>query len=174
MLTCTTYGSWLRGDKRGWVDDGKILPADAQLEVRDRQRMKHSAWVFNDVQQIVAGVCICKSLRERMNVGVWALAIESWHVHVVLDWGDMHAVGRVVKCMKDAVRYGLKNVGGHAGDHVGGGRPIWTTGYDKRWCFDAVTLRHRVAYVQRHNLQRGFTAHRFDGVTPCPHLAPGQ
>jgi len=27
MVTSTTYGTWLRGDKRGWVDDGRILPS---------------------------------------------------------------------------------------------------------------------------------------------------
>jgi len=25
MITWTTYGSWLQGDKRGYVKDGKIL-----------------------------------------------------------------------------------------------------------------------------------------------------
>jgi hypothetical protein len=42
MLTMTTYGTWLRGDNRGWVDDGKILPAAPFLEDADRVRMKHS------------------------------------------------------------------------------------------------------------------------------------
>jgi hypothetical protein len=32
MITMTTYGTWLRGDYRGWVDDGRILPPDPILE----------------------------------------------------------------------------------------------------------------------------------------------
>jgi hypothetical protein len=26
MFTLSTYGTWLRGDARGWVDDGIIFP----------------------------------------------------------------------------------------------------------------------------------------------------
>jgi hypothetical protein len=26
MLTITTYGTWPRGDKRGYVEDGKTFP----------------------------------------------------------------------------------------------------------------------------------------------------
>ena len=36
MLTMTTYSTWLRGDRRGWVDDGQIFPADPELESADR------------------------------------------------------------------------------------------------------------------------------------------
>ena len=31
MATWTTYGSWLQGDKRRFVKDGKILPHDPEL-----------------------------------------------------------------------------------------------------------------------------------------------
>jgi len=46
MLTMTTYGTWLRGDKRGWVEDGIIFPPDPVLEIADRARMKHPAYLF--------------------------------------------------------------------------------------------------------------------------------
>ncbi len=78
MFTMTTYGTWLRGDRRGWVDDGRILPPE------------------------------------------------------------------VVKCAKEAVRYGLR-----------AGRPIWTADYDKRCCFSASALRGRIGYVERHNTAAG-------------------
>ncbi|MEM6394324.1 MAG: hypothetical protein AAF797_16280 [Planctomycetota bacterium] len=162
MVTCTTYGMWLRGDRRGWVDDGRILPADADLEDRDRGAMKHRPWTFSHAQCLAAGALICESLRERLGMRVWALAVESWHLHAVVDLRH-HDIGAVVKCMKDAVRYGLKP-----------GRPIWATKYDKRWCFDTKALRGRIAYVERHNTRHGFAARRWDGVVPCPHLAPGQ
>ncbi len=45
-LTMTTYGTWLRGDMRGCVDEGRVLPPDPELEAADRQRMKHSAFLF--------------------------------------------------------------------------------------------------------------------------------
>ena len=162
MLTCTTYGMWLRGDRRGWVEDGRILPADPALEDADRGRLKHSPWCFDEPQCDTAGACICESLRERLGVPVWALTVELWHVHAVVDLGVVD-LPVVVKCLKDAVRYGLKP-----------GRPIWATGYDKRWCFDAPTLRRRIDYVGRHNTRHGYPEHRWPGVVPCPHLAPGR
>ncbi len=37
LFTLTTYGTWLRGDARGWVDRGVVYPADPPLErVRSR------------------------------------------------------------------------------------------------------------------------------------------
>jgi len=158
MITCTTYGAWLRGDQRGWVEDGKILPADPQREADDRARMTHAPWTFSPPQCLAAGALICRSLRTRLDVPLWALAVESWHVHAVVD-PRPHDVGRVVKCIKDAVRYGLKP-----------GRPIWSAGYDKRWCFHLEALAGRIHYVERHNTRHGFAAQRWDGVSGCPHL----
>ena len=162
MITCTTYGTWLRGDRRGWVEDGRVLPADPEREDRDRAAMKYSPFTFSPGQGVAAGALICASLAERLRVPVWALAVEAWHLHAVVE-ARGHGVGEVVKCLKDAVRYGLKP-----------GRPIWSRGYDKRWCFDEAALRGRIGYVERHNVRQGFAARRWGGVTVCPHLAPGQ
>jgi hypothetical protein len=52
-----------------------------------------------------------------------------------------------VKCAKDAVRYGLSP-----------GRPIWTDGCDKRFCFDVRSVQNRIRYVERHNEQYGWPA----------------
>ena len=72
----------------------------------------------------------------------------------------------VVKCAKEAVRYGLRP-----------GRPIWTDGYDKRFCFDQRTLFARIKYVERHNLERGWPARPwpwdFIEVLSPPPLAGG-
>ena len=162
MITCTTYGTWLRGDRRGWVDDGRVLPADPAIEDRDRGAMHYPPWFFTDPQCVASGALICASLMDRLQTAVWAMSVESWHVHAVVD-AQTQDVSRVVKCMKDAVRYGLKP-----------GRPIWTAGYDKRWCFDVASLRGRIQYVERHNLRHGFPAKRWAGVKTCPYLAPGQ
>jgi hypothetical protein len=32
FVTTTSYGSWLRGDTRGYVQDGQTLPASPMLE----------------------------------------------------------------------------------------------------------------------------------------------
>jgi hypothetical protein len=32
MITFTTYGTWLQGDERGYVKNGRILPGDETLK----------------------------------------------------------------------------------------------------------------------------------------------
>ena len=100
-----------------------------------------------------------------MELQLLAMTVQTWHVHVVIP-ATRYDVQDVVKCLKDAVRYGLRP-----------GRPIWTEGYDKRFCFDEMTLANRVRYVLRHNEAMGW------GMVPTPwqsfvavppQLAPGQ
>jgi hypothetical protein len=55
LITMTTYGTWLRGAKRGWIDEGKILPADPILEAADRRRMKHPVYVFKRARLLEIG-----------------------------------------------------------------------------------------------------------------------
>jgi len=40
MITWTTYGSWLQGGKRGYVKNGKILPANDKLKIRKSKTTK--------------------------------------------------------------------------------------------------------------------------------------
>ncbi len=140
MLTMTTYGTWLRGDRRGWVEDGVVFPADVEREVADREGMEHAPWRFAREDLELVGGAILASLRERMRVGVGALTVQTWHVHVVIGPTERN-VADLVKCAKDAARYRLRP-----------GRPIWTDGYDKRFCFDEAALVARMAYVERHNV----------------------
>jgi len=103
----TTYGTWLRGDARGWVDGGIVFPAAPALEAADRRRMKHPTFRFEADQWWQIGQWIGTSLQDRLAVRVWAMTVQTWHVHVVVG-ATAHPVGRVVKCAKDAVRWGLR------------------------------------------------------------------
>jgi hypothetical protein len=146
MFTFTTYGTWLRGDQRGWVDDGVIMPPDPILEEADRRRMKHPPFRFSPHQFLEVGVMIGASLCQRMAAHLWAMTIQTWHVHFVTA-----ATGRpahqIAKCAKDAVCWGLRP-----------GRPIWADDFDKRFCFDVEAVRRRIDYVERHNLAIGLPA----------------
>lgn len=146
MVTTTTYGTWLRGDRRGWVDDGRVLPPDPELEAVDAQRLKHPAYRFSEDQLLPIGRMIGDALVKRKSQHVLALTVAAWHVHLVVG-ATSTPIGEVVKCAKDAVRYGLRP-----------GRPIWTTHYDKRFCFDESSVANRVRYVERHNEERGWPA----------------
>jgi hypothetical protein len=145
MFTLTTYGTWLRGDRRGWVDDGKILPADPELEAADRVRMKHDMFRFALEDLSAVGTFIGLSLQSRLQQRVLALTVQTWHVHFVVA-SSPHLPPVVVKCAKEAVRYGLKPK-----------QPIWTDEYDKRYCFEDGVLQARIAYVERHNTAMGLS-----------------
>ena len=153
MFTITTYGTWLRGDQRGWVEKGKILPADPELEAADRRQMKHPIFLFHQ-DQLLEGSLIGKSLRRRLNLRILAMTVQTWHVHGVIAATE-RPVPKVVKCAKDAVRWGLRP-----------GRPIWSDGYDKRFCFDDATVHRRLAYVERHNTQHGWPPKPWDFIEP--------
>jgi hypothetical protein len=66
-----------------------------------------------------------------------------------------HDLADVVKCAKDAGRYALRV-----------GRPIWTAGYDTRFCFDEASLRNRIRYVERHNVQAQRPARPWPFIVP--------
>jgi hypothetical protein len=164
MLTMTTYGTWLRGDRRGWVDDGITLPPDPELESADRLRMKYPPFLFARDRLLEIGELIGQSLVARIAAEVYALHVGTWHVHIVVGPTGVH-IGDVAKCAKDAVRYGLR-----------AGRPIWSADYDKRFCFDVRTALTRIRYVERHNESMGWGPRPWTFIAQfrAPHLAPGQ
>jgi hypothetical protein len=148
MFTMTTYGTWLRGDRRGWVDDGIILPPDPELESADLRRLKHPVYQFPEPRLQAIGTMLGESL-----ITLLALSVETWHVHFVVG-ANTHDVAALAKCAKDAVRWGLRL-----------DRPLWTDGYDKRFCFDDESTRNRVRYVERHNTAAGLPARPWQFLT---------
>jgi hypothetical protein len=146
MVTSTTYGTWLRGERRGSIHDGQLLPPLPWLEANDRGRMKHEPYLFLEDRLLDVGQMIGDSLIERKGITILALHVARWHMHLVIA-ATRHDLADVVKCAKDAARYGLKP-----------GRPIWTDGCDKRFCFDIPSVRNRIRYVERHNEQMGWAA----------------
>ncbi len=160
MLTMTTYGTWLRGDLRGWIDAGRVMPPNPVLERADRSRMKHDMYLFDSERLLDIGEAIGQSLLERMPLRIYAMTIRTWHVHVVVSDTEV-ALGAVVKCIKDAARW-----------HLRPGRPIWGEGYDKRFCFNEASLRARIEYVERHNVKTGWPPRPWDFIE-SPSFNPG-
>lgn len=144
MFTFTTYGTWLRGDERGWTDEGRLMPPNPRLERFETRRLKHDPFTFPDDRLLDIGRLIGESLIMRKSVSLFALTVQTWHVHFVIA-ATRHPVPQIAKCAKDAVRWGLRLK-----------RPIWTEDYDKRFCFDDAAVRSRIDYVERHNIERGW------------------
>ena len=153
LFTWTTYGTWLRGDARGWVDEGIVFPPDPPLEAADRARLRYPPFQFPCDEHHAAGAFVGAAV-EDLGGRVYALHVGSWHIHLVT--GYVHVpVAQVTKAVEDRVRNGLRYR-----------RAIWTGGYDKRFCFDRESVAHRVAYVRKHNLRDGLPADPWPFVRP--------
>ena len=151
MITSTTYGTWLPGDMRGYVDDGVILPHDPVVLERSQRRMRDEPVLLTPTQQDT----VFKSLlmaADEFGYTLYAVSIESWHMHVLLTHG-FDPVKQVVGRLKTRMRQA-----------VGRGR-IWTEGYDKRYCFTDAAIEARHEYIRRH---RGYRP-----LPPTPGKAGG-
>ena len=118
--------------------------------------MKHPPFRFAERDWRPVGDWIGTALGQRLGVAIFAMTVQSWHVHIVIG-PTAHDVSRVVKCAKDAVRWALRP-----------GRPIWGDGYDKRFCFDEASALARIAYVEEHNLARGQPARPWPFILDPP------
>jgi REP element-mobilizing transposase RayT len=93
LLTWTTYGSWLPGDRRGWVDKRNAAwhvpfqEPDPCREVAARGRMKEPPVVLDRCQRQAVMRAISEVCRFRGWV-LHAVSVRSNHVHVVLSPGD--------------------------------------------------------------------------------------
>ena len=141
MLTWTTYGSWLQGDERGYVKQGRVLRGDKRLVALCEKLQKGKTVKLRDSEEDIVRRAI---LDEAQHSGrkVQALAVCSNHVHLVLRYSP-EPVGRTVSRFKNVASAALRR-------HGRAGR-VWTRGFDKRFCFDSDDLARRIQYVNNHN-----------------------
>ena len=140
MATWTTYGTWLQGDKRGYVKNGITLGENARLEKTNKQMLKHDKIVIpKNLRKIIENAILKEA--EQIDQKVYAIVICSNHVHIVVERTDErcgYSIGRFKKAATKVLReYGFA------------GR-VWTKGYDKRYCYNQNELETRIKYVQGH------------------------
>ncbi len=144
MLTWTTYGTWLQGDKRRYVKKGKTLPPDEKLFQTNKElQASETVRLSPQHKQLVREAIMNEA--EKIGQEILALAVCSSHVHLVARYIPK-PVSDVVAYYKKAGRLALKEIGLHG--------KIWAKGYDKRFCFDQLTLDKRIKYVQNHNIKQ--------------------
>jgi hypothetical protein len=136
MITTTTYGTWLPGDVRGYVEHGIVLPPAPRLESRARLLLTSEPVLMSRIEQNLAAD-ILVSACERFGYPLFCLSIECWHLHWLTDCRS-DAIPTMVARLKNAIRQAL-----------GRGR-IWTAGYDKRFCFSLEQVNARYEYIARH------------------------
>ncbi|MBN1796856.1 MAG: transposase [Sedimentisphaerales bacterium] len=140
MITWTTYGSWLQGDKRRYVKDGQILlPNEALEEANVKLLTKDTVRLSYEQRKIVE-----KAIRYKANQfgqQIYALAVCARHVHLIAEYIPK-PIGIIVQRYKSCAVRALRK------DGIQG--RVWTNGYDKRYCFDENTLKQKINYVNRH------------------------
>jgi REP element-mobilizing transposase RayT len=139
MLTWTTYGSWLQGDERGWVKNGRVLQPDIKLYLTNKRKLKSTPVKLKESQRrLVKETIVAES--KKINHKIYALAICSDHVHIVAE-PCSESISRIVQRYKRVSTYTLQKNGFNG--------KVWTKGYDKRYCFNAKDLKIRIDYVSR-------------------------
>jgi hypothetical protein len=141
LLTWTTYGSWLQGDKRKYVKDGRILAPNPSLENKNKKNMKYPKVSLTSAQRkIIERALIDES--SVLNQKIYITAVGRSHIHLVTDCNFISAAS-AVSHYKNAARLALKGNG-----FVG---RLWTKGFSVRYCFDENQLSKIIRYVNRHN-----------------------
>jgi len=141
MITWTTYGSWLQGDKRGFVKNGRTYPGRKRLADCNRQRLQKRPVKLSQRQRRTVEKAILEKAQQ-LNQEICAVYVAGRHVHIVAKYIPV-GIENIVRVYKSASVVALRKVGLT-------GR-IWTKGFDKRYCFDQRSLQERVRYVNSHN-----------------------
>ncbi len=141
MITFTTYGTWLQGDKRGFVKNGKTYAGNQSLADSNKQNLCNNPVRLLKIHRAIAAKAIFEKAG-RIGQKILALAVCSNHVHLVADYVPV-PIGKVVSYYKNSAQAALRKVGLT-------GR-VWTKGFDKRYCFDEQALKSRIDYVNSHS-----------------------
>ena len=130
MVTWTTYGTWLQGDKRGYVKKGEVRKENQKLrEVNETKLLGKTVKLTKAERKIIKEAIVKEAAKWGQQIH--AISTSSKHVHIVLRYNGRD-IGRSVRRYKNAAYFALRECGFK-------GR-LWTRGYDKRYCFDEKSL----------------------------------
>ncbi len=139
MVTWTTYGTWLQGDKRKYVKDGRTLPANEPLANANKEALANEPVRFNrQHRKIVEDAIRQKAIQ--FGQEIYALAVRYNHLHLVVSYIPI-PIDSVVQHYKAAGLIALRKVGIHG--------KVWTKGFNTRYCFDQQTLQQKIDYVSK-------------------------
>ena len=140
MVTWTTYGTWLQGDERRWVKDGEVYEGNPELHKANEKQVKGELVRLGRREKEIVREAICRKA-EALGEKILAISVWSNHVHIVMSYGG-RPVEELIRIYKNTSAAALR------GNEFKG--RVWTSGYDKRFCFDEKSLRKRIEYVEGH------------------------
>jgi hypothetical protein len=140
FITWTTYGSWLPGDPRGWVDGhGAVRTPNDRLRRVAARGMREAAVELTWSQRQSAE----QAVTEQSCYRGWTLhatSCRTCHMHVVVAAPDRQP-DEVLRCLKAWCSRRLS-----AG--MGRSRTWWSKGGSVRWLFDTEAVADVIAYVK--------------------------
>ncbi|MCJ7728337.1 MAG: transposase [Sedimentisphaerales bacterium] len=140
MITWTTYGTWLQGDRRGYVKNGIILPADDELKSANQKQQKFQTVKLDSSQKRIVRKAILQEA-QKINQKIPAIAVCSNHVHIVAKVSS-ESIEQIVHRYKRLATFVLRKAGSEG--------KVWSTGFDKRFCFTDKDIEQKVKYVNGH------------------------
>jgi len=135
FITTTSYGSWVPGDARGYVQRGEVLPPAPPLAKHATMLLKSPPVRFNDIEQDHLFNALAEAAAE-FGYLLTDISVEAWHLHWIVGHDDNIAsmVGRLKNRMRQRLNRGR----------------IWTEGYH----FDELLTDTAIAaasdYIGRH------------------------
>ena len=142
MITWTTYGTWLQGDNRRYVKNGRTLPRNDKLKSANQKQQKFQTVKLNSCQKHIVRKAILQEAK-RVNQKIPALAVYSNHVHIAAEVST-ESIEQAVHRYKYSATLALRDCGVQ--------NKIWSKGFDKRYCFTDEELEQKIKYIiQSHN-----------------------
>jgi REP element-mobilizing transposase RayT len=143
FLTWTTYGTWLPGDKRGWVDHsrthGEVVDGPNRILQRGARSLMPEAEVTLDADQRAV---VEAALRDCLHKQSWhehAISARSNHVHAVVTAYDVPP-GKVMGILKASATKCLNTT-------FTPRKRWWTHEGSKRILFTEEALGNAIRYV---------------------------
>ena len=138
-ITWTTYGTWLPGDQRGWVEEDTpgIRPPDADRLEEARKLMVAPAVRLSEAQRAL----VKETIEAHCLVRGWelhAVNVRTNHVHLVVT-ADAHP-DDVMNQLKAWCSRRLNEAAG------GGARRWWTKHGSTKWINDEAYLAEAIDY----------------------------
>ncbi len=140
MVTWTIYGTWLQGEKKGYVKDGEVRGENIAIKKDCEKKLEHEPERLGRKDKEIVREAITEAAK-RFKQKILAARVFSNHVHIVCEYVDV-PIGVIVGYYKNAGRVALQKNGFK-------GR-VWTNGYNTKFCFDEKSLKNRIEYVEGH------------------------
>jgi REP element-mobilizing transposase RayT len=148
FITWTTYGSWLSGDDRGWVDKpGHFMEPNPSIERVARDLMIESELTLDREQRDLVEKTIADHCRHR-NWILHRVSCRTQHVHVVVTAPDRDP-NDVMEQFKAWCTRRLKELDQQRTTNPGKSTrgKWWTEGGSKRRLYDEASVEAAIKYV---------------------------